>query len=82
MPEVTVLYFAQARDRLGCDRDHLTLPASADANAVLSAVRLRHPSNAALIDRCRVAIDCQFITGPVAINERSEIALIPPVSGG
>ena len=82
MPEVTVLYFAQARDRLGCDCDQLTLPALADANAVLSAVRLRHPSNAALIDRCRVAVDCQFITGAVAISERSEIALIPPVSGG
>jgi molybdopterin converting factor subunit 1 len=82
MPQVTILYFAQARDRLGCDRDHLTLPASADANTVLSAVRARHPANAALIDHCRVAVDCQFITGAVPISERSEIALIPPVSGG
>jgi len=82
MPEVTVLYFAQARDRLGCDRDRVTLPTSADANAVLSAVRLRHPNNAALIDRCRVAVDCQFIDGPVSISDHSEIALIPPVSGG
>lgn len=82
MPEVTVLYFAQARDRLGCDRDRLTLPASVDANAVQNAVQALHPANAALIDRCRVAVDHQFITGPVAISERSEIALIPPVSGG
>ncbi|HEX3133545.1 MAG TPA: MoaD/ThiS family protein [Planctomycetota bacterium] len=82
MPEVTVLYFAQARDCLGCDRDQLTLPALTDANAVLSAVRERHPAHAALIDRCRVAIDCQFIIGPVAISATSEIALIPPVSGG
>jgi len=82
MPDVTVLYFAQARDRLGCDHERLTLPASADAITVLHAIRERHPANAALIERCRIAVDCQFITGPVAINESSEIALIPPVSGG
>jgi molybdopterin converting factor subunit 1 len=82
MPDVTILYFAHIRDRLGMAAETLTLPASVDANAVLSAIRLRHPGNAALIDRCRVAVDCQFIDGPVTIHERSEIALIPPVSGG
>lgn len=82
MPTVTVLYFAQARDRLGAERETLDLPPTVGANEVLAAIRARHPAQAALIDRCRVAIDCQFITGPVVINERSEIALIPPVSGG
>lgn len=82
MPDVTVLYFAQARDRLAAACETLTLPTVASAEDVLAAIRNRHPAHAALIDRCRVAVDCQFITGPVAINERSEIALIPPVSGG
>lgn len=82
MPEVTVLYFAQARDCLGTASETVTLPSSAGADEVLAAIRRQHPAQSALIDRCRVAIDCQFITGPVAISERSEIALIPPVSGG
>ncbi|MBA3700270.1 MAG: MoaD/ThiS family protein [Planctomycetes bacterium] len=82
MPEVTVLYFAQARDRLGRDCDTLVLPASADAAAVLAAISARHPANSALIARCRVAVDCQFIAGPVPLSPQSEIALIPPVSGG
>ena len=82
MPTVTVLYFAQARDRLGIATETLTLPVSADANTVLDAIRARHPAQAALIDRCRVAVDHQFINGPVSICAHSEIALIPPVSGG
>ena len=82
MPEVTVLYFAQARDRLGTAAETVTLPALAGTNEVLAAIRVRHPAQIALIDRCRVAVDHQFITGPVAISERSEVALIPPVSGG
>lgn len=82
MPEVTVLYFAQARDRLGTDHEAMTLPAAAGAAEVLAAIRARHPAHAALIERCRVAVDQQFVDAPVAISERSEIALIPPVSGG
>ena len=82
MPTVTVLYFAQARDRLGMEAETLTLPASVDADTVLGAIRLRHPSHAALIDRCRVAVDHEFVTGSMTLTEHSEIALIPPVSGG
>jgi molybdopterin synthase catalytic subunit len=82
MPSVTVLYFAQARDRLGIGHEALTLPASVGAAEVLAAIRSRHPAQATLIDRCRVAIDHQFVDSPVSISERSEIALIPPVSGG
>lgn len=82
MPTVTVLYFAQARDRLGAEREVLTLPTSSGAAEVLAAIRARHPMQAALIDRCRVAIDHQFIDAQVPITDRSEIALIPPVSGG
>jgi MoaE-MoaD fusion protein len=82
MPTATVLYFAQARDRLGIDHEAVALPASAGAADVLAAIRILHPAHATLIDRCRVAVDHQFVDAPVAISERSEIALIPPVSGG
>lgn len=82
MPSVTILYFAQARDRLGTDCETMTLPSVTGAIDVLAAVRARHPAHSTLIDRCRVAIDHQFVDAAVAITERSEIALIPPVSGG
>lgn len=82
MPDVSVLYFAQARDRLGIDHEQLTLSSLVGAGDVLAAIRARHPAHAALIERCRVAIDHQFVDAPVTITSRSEIALIPPVSGG
>jgi molybdopterin synthase catalytic subunit len=82
MPTVTVLYFALARDRLGIDHEQLTLSSHVGAGDVLTAIRARHPAHAALIERCRVAIDHQFVDAPVAISDHSEIALIPPVSGG
>jgi molybdopterin converting factor subunit 1 len=82
MPDVTVLYFAQVRDRLGAASQVLMLPSPAGAADVLAAIRACHPAHGALIDRCRVAIDQQFVDAPVAISGHSEIALIPPVSGG
>lgn len=79
---MVVQYFAQLRDRLARDHDRVVLPAEVDAPGILAAIRARHPSHAALIDRCRVAVDLQFLTSPVVITQASEIALIPPVSGG
>ena len=82
MPDVLIHYFAQLRDRLGREHDRVTLPCTIEAPLVLAVVRAQHPLHAALIDHCRVAVDLQFITTTVALSENSEIALIPPVSGG
>ncbi len=82
MPEVTVLYFAQVRDRLECDHDRLVLPLEVDAATILAAVCARHPTHAVLIAHCRVAVDQQFLSASASISAHSEIALIPPVSGG
>ena len=82
MPDVLIHYFAQMRDRLGREHDRETLPHSVDAPSILAVVRTRHPLQAELINHCRVAVDLQFITTAVTLSENSEIALIPPVSGG
>jgi molybdopterin converting factor small subunit len=82
VPEVLIHYFAQVRDRLGREHDRVTLPHMVDTPVVLAAVRSIHPLHVALIDHCRVAVDLQFITTAVALSKNSEIALIPPVSGG
>jgi molybdopterin converting factor subunit 1 len=82
VPAVQVHYFAQLRDRLGCAQEGLDLPPTVDAAGILAAVRALHPQHAALIERCRVAIDLQFATSQVALRADSELALIPPVSGG
>jgi molybdopterin converting factor subunit 1 len=77
-----VLYFAQVRDRCGRESEALTLPTAVSAEVVLNAVIALHPAHEPLLRSCRVAIDHAFINGPINISETSEIALIPPVSGG
>jgi sulfur-carrier protein len=80
--QVTVHYFAQVRDRLKRSHDQLTTSAQATPHDILTAVVALHPHEHSLISRCRVAVDHAFINDAVTLSETSEIALIPPVSGG
>ena len=82
MPTVNVLYFAQVRDRCGRDSDQLELPELITPDILLAAVIAQHPTHEKLLRHCRVAVNHSFITTAVTISENSEIALIPPVSGG
>ena len=82
MPMVTVLYFASLRDRLGRDDETLDLPANSTSAQVLAAVAQRHPTCADTIARSRLAVDQAFADGPLTLSANSELALIPPVSGG
>lgn len=82
MPAVTVLYFASLRDRIGCDHERLDLPAATTSAEVLAAVARRHPASAETVACCRLALDQTFADGPLVLDAASELALIPPVSGG
>ena len=82
MPRVTVLYFASVRDRLGRERDVVELPARTTDRAVLEALARLRPEAADLLAACRLAVDHAFAAGAVELSEASEVAVIPPVSGG
>ncbi len=82
MPIATVLYFAQVRDRLGCEQERLELPATTTVAEILATLGARYPQCAAAFATCRIAVDCRFAAGAVALDDESEIAVIPPVSGG
>ena len=76
---VTVLYFAAARERAGLSREELELPdGSTAAQALEALVRLR-PGLAGIADKLRLAVDQDF---DGKLRDGSELALIPPVSGG
>ncbi len=76
---VTVLYFASLRDAAGVASESLPLPASLPA--LYEALRERHGFMLAR-DRLRVAMDGEFVAWDVPPRDGSEIAFIPPVSGG
>lgn len=79
---VTILYFAAARERAGVAWEALELADGATAAQALAAACERHPALAAIAGRLRVAVDQDFAAPERKLREGSELALIPPVSGG
>ena len=82
MPAVTVLYFASVRDRIGRDHDVVELPAHSTDHAVLDILARMRPEAADLLAACRLAVDHAFVSGAIELHATSEVAVIPPVSGG
>lgn len=80
---LTVLLFAGLRQRAGraelvVELDPSLPPTVAELRRAIVA---RHPELGS-IDHCRFAIDQEFASEDHSVAQASEIALIPPVSGG
>ena len=80
MARVTVLYFASLRDATGVASEAIDSDA-ADLRALYDELRPRH-GFALPADRLRVAVAGAFARWDDVLIEGSEIAFIPPVSGG
>src|SRR4051812_18615753 len=78
----TMLYFAAARERAGVSSETLELPDGATAAQALARACEKHPALQAVAGKLRVAVDQDFAQPDRALHEGSEVALIPPVSGG
>ena len=77
---VTVLYFASLRDVAGIDHETFDTDAP-DLRVLYMEARARF-GFALPVDRLRVAVDGAFARWEDAPRDGSEIAFIPPVSGG
>lgn len=80
MIRVTLLYFASLRDAAGMAVEDLETDA-ADLAALYDGARARH-GFALPRERLRVAVDGSFAAWGDAPRAGSEVAFIPPVSGG
>ena len=80
--QVRVLYFAQAQESCGVAEEHCELPRQTSVEAIFAALSVLHPPLSGLLPRCRLALDHTFVSGAVTLHNGSEIAIIPPVSGG
>lgn len=80
--QVEVLLFAAARDAAGCDSILVDVRDHPRASDVLEAIGQQLPEISALIPVCRLAVDCGYVSADEVVPADSEIALIPPVSGG
>jgi molybdopterin synthase sulfur carrier subunit len=80
MTRVNVLYFASLRDRAGISAERFET-AAPDLRGLYAELRERH-GFAMPAERLRVAVDGAFASWDEAPREGSEVAFIPPVSGG
>src|SRR5438270_11350459 len=79
---VTIRYFAAARERAGISSETLELDEAATAAEALAAACARHPALQPVAERLRLAVDQAFAAPESRLRDGSEVALIPPVSGG
>lgn len=80
MTKVTVLYFASLRDVAGVASELVESGAS-DLRGLYAELQARHGFNWST-DALRVAAQGEFAQWDDALVEGSEVAFIPPVSGG
>jgi molybdopterin synthase catalytic subunit len=78
----TILYFGPARERTGIDGEELSLSGTATVSELWDRLIAHRPMLAPLRDSCRVAVDQEYASGNVVIDNGSEVAIIPPVAGG
>lgn len=83
MTEVTVLYFAAARDATDLAKETYILP-TADTRNLIRQVLLRHPALSPLLASCVLAVNQEYAhpAQVVQLQFGDEVAFIPPLSGG
>ncbi|MFK8114651.1 MAG: MoaD/ThiS family protein [Rubripirellula sp.] len=74
--------FAAARDAAGADSITVDVEDNARAAEVIEAIGKAVPEISGLLNACRLAVDCTYATADMPVQSASEVALIPPVSGG
>jgi molybdopterin synthase sulfur carrier subunit len=78
--DVTILYFAALRDAAGVPAERIETSA-ADLRALYDELQVRHALPLAS-RQLRVAVDGEFAKWEDIPRDGTEIAFIPPVSGG
>ena len=80
--KVRVKLFAVAKQRVGRDFLEVALPDAATIRQLRGAIVEQVPALADVIAHSRFAIDSNYADDTSLVSAMSEIAIIPPVSGG
>jgi len=79
---IRLLAFASAGDVLGSPETDLEVPAGTRVAELGAVLTQRWPALAPLWPRLAVAVDGELARPDAPLAENSEVALLPPVSGG
>lgn len=79
---VTVRFFSFLRDAVGMDSCVLNLMPGDSGLEVRERLRQRYLSLVEVLDYCRLAVNHEYQSWEIPLQEGDELGLIPPVSGG
>jgi molybdopterin converting factor subunit 1 len=79
---VRVRLFAVLRDRAGVSELALELSRGATVAEAKVPLLERLPSLRDHLERCRFAVNLNYVRADATLHDGDELALIPPVSGG
>jgi len=78
--QITVLYFADAREAAGRTSEVIEVDADTDVDKLLGTLGARYPRLSGI--SLRVAVDEAFAAPYDRVPEGATVALLPPVGGG
>lgn len=79
---VHVRLFARARDLGGSDCVTVELPDNATVAGLRRQIAVDYPALAGLLERSALAVESEFAADSLVLSNDTEVALLPPVSGG
>jgi len=82
MNQVTALFFANLRDRMGVKSVELQIPLETNVADLKMLLIEKYPALAGLMNHTLVSMNHEYVFDETIIPECAEIALFPPVSGG
>ena len=79
---VRVKLFAVAKDLIGNESLEVELPEVATVSQFRTARESQFPQLSTIISHLMIAVDAEYANDQTVLTQNSEIACIPPVSGG
>jgi len=82
---VRVLFFANIKEAVGAREEMFVCAAGAKVKDVFDMVLSKYPQIKPFVEDLSIALNSKYLEGlgeTVALSDRDELALIPPVSGG
>jgi molybdopterin converting factor subunit 1 len=79
---IRVILFAAARELAGCNELIIEVAQQANVGEVCRAVTEACPELRPILPHCLWAVNARYASAEQEVTEDSEVAIIPPVSGG
>jgi molybdopterin converting factor subunit 1 len=79
---VRVKLFAIAKERVGRDELEIDLKDRATISDLRAAIAIASPALQSILPHAMWAVDATYADDTTILREQSEVAMIPPVSGG